>query len=52
MVALGTTAFNPELTPFVLYSAAAEARTEEDREVFEEFAADMAEIQSLPEVDA
>lgn len=50
MIALGSAAFDQRMTPFTLYSAAAKAPDEETREELEAFAADFAEIESLPEV--
>ncbi len=51
MVALGNAAFDPRMTPFMLYSSAAAAPDEELREALEEYAADLADIQDLPEVE-
>ena len=50
MVALGNAAFDPRMTPFMLYSAAASAPEQEIREDLEAFAVDLADIQDLPEV--
>ncbi|MDE2101474.1 MAG: hypothetical protein KGL39_29785 [Patescibacteria group bacterium] len=47
--ALGNTAFDPRMTPFTLYSAAASSEDEEMREGLEDFARDLAAIQDLPE---
>lgn len=51
MIALGNTAFDPRVTPFMLYSAAATSQTEDTRETLEDFASTLAEIQNLPEVE-
>ena len=51
MNALGSTAFHPELTPMALMQAAAqlEPTQPEDAAEMQEFAADFAAIQNLPE---
>jgi hypothetical protein len=49
MHALGGMAFDPRLTPEAIFRAGAEVRDDEAREVFQDFAADLIEIQSLPE---
>jgi hypothetical protein len=49
MLALGNAAFDPRMTPFMLYSAAATAPEEETREELEDFAQTLADIHDLPE---
>jgi hypothetical protein len=51
MNALGSTAFNPELSPYTLTQAAAQLEPiqPEDAELMHSFAADLAAIQELPE---
>lgn len=52
ILGVGSTAFDPALTPLVLYESAAQLPPEADeaREWYEAFAAELAEIQNLPEI--
>lgn len=54
MNALGTTAFDPQLTPEYLYRASVEAQSVDNElgEELAEFAADFATIRNLPELAA